>query len=236
MAGLPLLTIYSVPISLLDGGVSLWVFVPTAVGFMTLLFLHENDMINRWGRPIGADRERAGSIGSFGVRTGAARSSATAIGSVATGLAIVVPLLIPTLDINVFDFGAGSGGDSNVKIENPTADLLRDLNRGRDIPLIRVTTDDPDPGYLRVTSLNRFSNNEWSPGNRDIPSDHRPDGRDAATPRGVRTDRRDAVRLPDLDQRQLRVGVAADAVPDLEDRCAGRLALRRTHHGLLPLG
>ena len=54
LAGLPLLTIYSVPISLLDGGVSLWVFVPTAVGFMTLLFLHENDLINRWGRPIGS--------------------------------------------------------------------------------------------------------------------------------------------------------------------------------------
>jgi transglutaminase-like putative cysteine protease len=174
LAGLPLLTIYSVPISVLGGGVSLWVFVPTAVGFLTLLFLHENDMVNRWGRPIGTDRDAA--LGSFGVRTGAARSNAGAIGSVATGLAVVVPLLIPTLDLNVFDFGAGNGGDSNVKIQNPTADLLRDLNRGEDIPLIRITTNDPDPDYLRVTSLNRFSNDEWSPGNRDIPSDHRPDG------------------------------------------------------------
>ncbi len=176
LAGLPLLTIYSVPISVLGGGVSLWVFVPTALGFMTLLFLHENDLINRWGRPIGSDADAAGSVGSFGVRTGAARSSATAIGSVATGLAVVVPLLVPTLNLNIFDFGAGNGGDGNVKIQNPTADLLRDLNRGRDIPLIEITTNDPDPDYLRVTSLNRFSENEWSPGNRDIPSDHSPDG------------------------------------------------------------
>ena len=34
LAGLPLLTIYTVPISVLGGGVSLWVFVPTALGFM----------------------------------------------------------------------------------------------------------------------------------------------------------------------------------------------------------
>ncbi|MDQ4054123.1 MAG: DUF3488 and transglutaminase-like domain-containing protein [Actinomycetota bacterium] len=177
LAGLPLLTIYSVPISILGGGVSLWVFVPTAAGFMALLFLHENDLINRWGRPIGTDHDGAGSTGSFGVRTGAAKSNATAIGSVATGLAVVVPLLIPTLDLNLFDFGAGDGGDGNVKIENPTADLLRDLNRGEDIPLIRITTDDPDPDYLRVTALNRYSESEWSPGNRDIPSENRPDGR-----------------------------------------------------------
>jgi len=177
LAGLPLLTIYSVPISILGGGVSLWVFVPTAIGFLALLYLHENDLINRWGRPIGSGPDGTGSIGSFGVRTGAAKSNATAIGSVATGLAVVVPLLIPTLDINLFDFGAGNGGDGNVKIENPTADLLRDLNRGEDIPLIRITTDDPNPAYLRVTSLNRFSDSEWSPGNRDIPSSNRPDGK-----------------------------------------------------------
>ncbi len=176
LAGLPLLAVYSVPISVLDGGVSLWVFVPTALGFMTLLYLHEDDLINRWGRSIGTDTDSTDSLASFGVRTGAARSSATAIGSVVTGLAIVVPLLIPTLDLHVFDFGAGKGGDSNVKIQNPTADLLRDLNRGEDIPLIQIITDDPDPDYLRVTSLNRFSANEWSPGNRDIPSDHGADG------------------------------------------------------------
>jgi transglutaminase-like putative cysteine protease len=176
LAGLLLLTIYSVPISLLGGGVSLWVFVPTAAGFLTLLYLHEDDLINRWGRPIGGDQGPAGSTSSFGVRTGAARSNAGAIGSVATALAVVVPVLIPTLHLEVFDFGVGSGGDSNVKIQNPTADLLRDLNRGKDIPLIRITTDDPAPAYLRVTSLNRFSDNEWSPGDRDIPSDHRPDG------------------------------------------------------------
>ncbi len=176
LAGLPLLAVYSVPISVLDAGVSLWVFVPTALGFMTLLYLHEDDLINRWGRSIGTDPDSTGSLASFGVRTGAARSSATAIGSVVTGLAIVVPLLIPTLDLHVLDFGAGKGGDSNVKIQNPTADLLRDLNRGVDIPLIQIVTDDPDPDYLRVTSLNRFSANEWSPGNRDIPSDHGADG------------------------------------------------------------
>lgn len=175
LAGLPLLMIYSVPISMLDSGVSLWVFVPTAAGFMVLLFLHESELVSRWGRPLAVDQSFPGS-GRSARRTGTARSNAGAIGSVATGLAVVVPLLIPTLDLRVLDFGAGAGDDSDVKIVNPTGDLLRDLNRGRDIPLIDVRTDDPDPDYLRVTSLNRFTENEWSPGNRDIPSDQTPDG------------------------------------------------------------
>jgi transglutaminase-like putative cysteine protease len=55
-------------------------------------------------------------------------------------------------------------------------DLRRDLLRGEDVPVLRVTTDDPDPSYVRIAALNRFSDNEWSTGNRDIPVDQRADG------------------------------------------------------------
>ena len=79
LAGLPLLTVYSVPVSLVGGGVSWWVFALTAAGFLGLLFLQESDQVARWGRPLGQDPAWPTRAAS-GVRTGAVRTSAGAIG------------------------------------------------------------------------------------------------------------------------------------------------------------
>lgn len=183
LAGLPLLTAYSVPVSLLGQSIPVAVFVATALGYLTLLYLHEAEELTRWGRPLesdgpepGGEGRRTGAAAGFGVRTGAARVKAGAIGGAATALAVVVPVFVPTLDLGLLSFGQGDGEGEEVTIENPTADLLRDLNRGRDIDLVTVRTDDPDPRYLRVTVLKRFAGGEWSPGDRDIPPENRPEG------------------------------------------------------------
>jgi transglutaminase-like putative cysteine protease len=172
LAGLPLLTIYSIPVSLLGDGVSWVVFGLTAGGFLLMLYLQESRQIARWGRPLGQDAQTVDPSG-FGVSNGALRSSAGAIGGVATALAIVVPLLIPTFGLNWFGGGFGQGGGDKIKIENPSVDLKRDLVRPKDVPMITVHTKDPDPSYLRILVLNRFSDNEWSPGDRDAPPDQR---------------------------------------------------------------
>jgi transglutaminase-like putative cysteine protease len=171
LAGLPLLTIYSVPVSLLGGGVSLIVFTITTVGFLLLLYLQESRQIARWGRPLGHDATSDPS--GFGVSNGALRSSAGAIGGVATALAIVVPLFVPSFGLHVFGNGFGQGDGDQIKIVNPMTDLKRDIDRGRDVPMITVTTTDPDPSYLRVAVLNRFSDNEWTSGDRKAPTDQR---------------------------------------------------------------
>ena len=175
LAGLPLLTIYSVPVSLVGGGVSWWVFVLTAAGFMTLLFLQESEQVTRWGRPLGLDPAEA-DPSAFGVTTGAVRTSAGTIGSVATVIALFVPLLIPTLELHLLDGGRGPGGGSDITIKNPMADLRRDLSQTEDIPLLRVTTDDPSPDYLRISALNMFNDNEWTSGDRDVPTNNLADG------------------------------------------------------------
>lgn len=175
LAGLPLLTIFSVPLSTLGSGPSWWVFVLTAAGFLTMLFIHEDEQVSRWGRSL--DRETGGDVEAFGVRTGAVRANAGAIGGVVTALAIVAPVLIPTLDINALDIGPGSGGSGDINIENPMVDLRRDLVRGEDDELITVVTDDPDPSYLRIAVLNRFSAEAWSSGDRDVPSSQQANGR-----------------------------------------------------------
>jgi transglutaminase-like putative cysteine protease len=169
LAGLPLLIIYSVPVSMLSGGVSWWVFALTAGGFLLMLFLQVNEQLIRWGRPLGS--EESSDPAGFSVRTGAVRATAGTIGGVSTALAVVLPVFIPTLGLAVFPGGNGEGGN-DIRIENPMADLRRDLTRGDDIPLMRVRTNDPDPGYLRISVLNRFSENEWSSGDRDVPTDH----------------------------------------------------------------
>ncbi len=174
LAGLALLTVYSIPVGLLEGSVGWGIFLLTAVGFLMMLFLHEAAQISRWGRPLGpeaTDRD----ITVFG-SSASMRTSAGKIGGVATALAVVVPILIPTVSVELFDLGFGSGGDSEIKIENPMTDLQRDLKRGEDFPLVTVVTDDPDPGYLRIAVLNRFSDNEWSNGDRDVPDENQADG------------------------------------------------------------
>jgi hypothetical protein len=183
LAGLPLLTIYTVPVSVVQSTISWWIFVATAAGFLTMLFLQEADHVGRWGRPIGEDRETGDPI-SFGAGRHAVRSTASGIGGVATALAVVVPLLVPTAALHVFDFGPGNGNGSDIRIDNPTTDLVRDLRRGDDVPLIRITTTDPTPSYLRVVTLTRFNNVEWSPGDRDVPSDQTARGQ-LPPPQGV---------------------------------------------------
>ncbi len=173
LAGLPLLAVYSVPVSLLDGRIAWWVFALTAGGFLTLLYLHESEQVARWGRPLG----QAGNTDTPpAVRAGAVKTTAGTIGGVATALAVVAPLAIPTLDTNLLDIGRGQGGGGDISITNPMVDLVRDLSRGEDVPLIRIETDDPDPDHLRIAVLTRFTENEWSSGDREVPTQNLPNG------------------------------------------------------------
>ncbi|GAB3265767.1 transglutaminase family protein [Nocardioides dilutus] len=175
LAGVPLLTIFSVPLSMLGSGPSWYVFAPTAAGFIAMLFVHEDEQVSRWGRSLLRDQGGV-DADAFGVRTGSVRRTAGVIGGVVTTLAIVVPAAIPTLQLQVFDFGPGSGGSGDIDINNPMVDLRRDLIRGADKDLLRVVTDDPDPSYLRIAVLNRFSSEAWSSGDRDVPSSNQASG------------------------------------------------------------
>jgi transglutaminase-like putative cysteine protease len=174
LAGLPLLTIYSVPVSLLGDGVSLIVFTITTIGFLLMLYIQESRQIARWGRPLGQDVSSDPS--GFGVSNGALRSSAGAIGGISAALAIVVPIFVPTFGLHLFDNGFGQGGGDQIKIVNPMTDLKRDIDRGKDVDMITVTTKDPNPSYLRIAVLNRFSDNEWSSGGRKAPTDQSANG------------------------------------------------------------
>jgi transglutaminase-like putative cysteine protease len=167
LAGLPLLAVYCVPISVIGDGVSWVVFLLAAGGFLLMMFLHEAAHITRWGRPLGAPAVASDPNG-FGVRTGASKANATTVGSMAVVLAVILPIFIPTLHLDGLGlFGPGGGGDG-VKVVNPITDMRRNLERGKNIPLLYVKTDDPDPSYMRIAALNVFNGVEWTSGDRAI--------------------------------------------------------------------
>jgi transglutaminase-like putative cysteine protease len=166
LAGIPLLAAYTVPVSLIGTGVSWTVFALGALAWLALLFVQELDHLGRWGRTL--DDGTAGERGS-GPRSPAFRVTAATVALSAVAFSVVVAAFTPTLSLSLLSGGRGPG-DGDVQIENPMVDLRRDLQRDEDVELVRVQTDDPDPSYLRIGVLTRFSDNEWSPGNRDIPA------------------------------------------------------------------
>jgi transglutaminase-like putative cysteine protease len=175
LAGLPLLAVYCVPISLIGSGVSWLVFLLAAGGFLLMMFLQESAHISRWGRPLGTSAVGSDPHG-FGVSTGASRTSASTVGSVAVVLGVILPIFIPTLHLDgIGMFGAGGGG-SGVKVVNPITDMRRNLQRGKDVPLLDIKTDDPSPSYLRIAVLTQFTGVEWTTGSRQIISDQVADG------------------------------------------------------------
>lgn len=169
-AGLPLLAAYSLPVSLLDGGVNWLVFALGASGFLLMLALQEDDRVTRWGRAVVTDEdvERSG----FSVR--ANRSHPAALGASAIAAALVLPLVVPTLDIAPFgggDDGPGNGHSGQVTLRNPITDMRRDLVQGDDDPAVRVVTTDPSPSYLRIAVLTTLTSEEWRTGERNLSSE-----------------------------------------------------------------
>jgi hypothetical protein len=148
LAGLPLLAAYTAPVSVLDGGVSWVKFAAAALCFLFLIAAQEADRLARWGHQLAPE---SGIFDSQSTRVSgqAVWSSARKIGLTATGLAVVVPLFVPTFTATLFNGGNGTGdGDGDaVSISNPMVDLKRDLVQGQDVELVRR----PPPGRIPGT-------------------------------------------------------------------------------------
>jgi transglutaminase-like putative cysteine protease len=173
LAGLPLLAAFTVPVSVL-GGVSWLTFALAAVSFVLLLAADQAARLGTWGRTL------TGSVTDsqpHSVGLGTVLPTATRIGAVGIGLAVVAPAVLP-IGAGLFDGGPGTGsdGDDEVSISNPMLDVARNLTRGDDIPLLSLTTDDPNPAYLRFSVLDEFTGSAWIPSDRNIPPENDANG------------------------------------------------------------
>ncbi|HEX5016428.1 MAG TPA: DUF3488 and transglutaminase-like domain-containing protein [Actinomycetes bacterium] len=164
MAGIPLLTLYLVPAIVLPDGVPWPLFLVAGAGWLLLLLTDGRRELMRWGRPVDDHgSNRLHSVGGTGRRLGAA----------ALTVAVIVPVVLPSLDDGRFGFGGGDEGsgdgdsssgdpsEDRVTTLNPITDLKRNLKRGEDSLTFTYTTTTPNPDYFRVATLDAFDGYTW---------------------------------------------------------------------------
>lgn len=173
LAGLPLLALYAVPVTIVRGGVPWVLFVLGSLGWLALMLTEGRDRLSGWGRSLGRREARV----SANAEPGAAVSAeplglvGRRIGAAALGLAVIVPAILPAVGDGLFGGsgngtgrGGGSGRGTSVTV-NPFVQIGGDLNSLTDAEVLRYTTTDPDPDYLRLATLDTFDGKLWIPAN-----------------------------------------------------------------------
>ena len=154
-AGLPLLSLFAVPSAVMPGGLGWLPFALGAAGWLGLLIVEGAEVRDRWGTALQTRRSPSAGLGRAGRR----------IGGTALGVAVLVPALVPGLDGRLLDGGEGGGGGSgtsrSVNTYNPITRLRGELTLPVPVDVLRYTTDDPSPDYLRMTTLGVYDGNGW---------------------------------------------------------------------------
>ncbi|MFD0440429.1 transglutaminase TgpA family protein [Streptomyces chartreusis] len=171
-AGLPLLALYSVAAGLSDGGADWLWFLVAAMGYLMLLLAEGRDRLSQWGRVFGGAPRTPGGEPSGAVapvRTG------RGIGVVALGIALAVPLALPSMNGGLLDaagtgVGSGSGNGGTISAVNPLVSLRDSLNVDEDREVLSLKTNSADVSnlYLRIVSLDDFDGTTWQPSKRSI--------------------------------------------------------------------
>jgi transglutaminase-like putative cysteine protease len=161
IAGLPLLALYSVPITTnaKQGGLGATVvFCLGIIGYLALLAADGRDRLRGWGRlvTVWQHRDRA-AIQRPDTRTLAA--SGRRIGLAAISIAIVLPLLLPGIRVHGLFNGhgtAGSPGGPAVELPDPLVQMQQQLLNTNPQSVLTYSTDTPDPAeqYLQLYVLN----------------------------------------------------------------------------------
>ncbi|MET0838805.1 MAG: DUF3488 and transglutaminase-like domain-containing protein [Marmoricola sp.] len=178
LVALPLLVTLSVPVSILNEALALPVFVGSALLFLRLVATEHIDRLKAWG-----DRPPDGPVGSWMATLWKVSLAAVAIALVATPFIPVADLLDRNADGTGGDGTSGSG-QFRLTTVNPFIRLHRDLIAQTHTPLLYADTDSRETGYVRTTVLDQFTDDEWRPSPRELPSENRADG-DFPSPPGL---------------------------------------------------
>lgn len=176
LAGLPMLAVYSVPVAVSFDAVPVLLFAIGALGYLWLLGNDNVDRVRRFGRRFTGDGR---DVDAWEPSPLAAAGRRLAL--VGLLVAVLLPLAVPGMTTGLVDrFGPGLGGGTGPGASgrvNLFAELYGQLNQDDTIELVRVTTDDPDPFYLRLATADQITDTGFQPSG--------PDGDPVAgTPRG----------------------------------------------------
>ncbi|NEB91188.1 transglutaminaseTgpA domain-containing protein [Streptomyces bauhiniae] len=170
-AGLPLLALYSVAAGLSDGAADWLWFLVAAAGYLMLLLAEGRERLAQWGRVFGGTPRGGAPAGGV---TAPARTGRR-IGAVALGVALVVPLALPTLHGGLLGqagsgVGAGNGRGGTISAVNPLVSLRDSLNvdDDRQVLSLRPSSGEVPDMYVRIVSLDDFDGTDWKPSQRRI--------------------------------------------------------------------
>ncbi|TKJ28655.1 transglutaminaseTgpA domain-containing protein [Blastococcus sp. CCUG 61487] len=167
VAGLALLALFCVPVFTLTGGIGLLPVVAPAAGLALLLWADQARRIT--GIRVG------------GVR-GAGAGRATRIALAALVVGVLGGGLLPTLSEGWLEQGSGGPSSTGTAL-NPMATMVGQLSLPDPVDLLRVETDDEDPGYLRAVTVDHYdAAGGWSlaglsaqlPLDAELPVEHPP--------------------------------------------------------------
>lgn len=151
LAGLPMLAIYSVPVAIYTDSVPPLPFVIGAAGFLWLLVTDNVERVRRFGRRFSGDGR---TIDAWEPSPLAAAGRRLAV--VGVLVAVAIPLTLPDLGGGLVDkLGAGGGNGSGNGSSGGTgpvdlfAELSDRLNQSGTEDLVKVTTTERAPYYLR---------------------------------------------------------------------------------------
>jgi len=153
LAGLPLLALLMVPVSVIPGGTPWWCFLPGAIGWLLILATDSRYSTREWGAVL-EDSASSAHAGSGARRAGA----------VAILLALVVPVVVPAFGEPLLGRGTGGGGGANIAgvSINPLVSLKRDYLDPTDRELLTVTSGAAQAPYLRLLALDTFDGTQWT--------------------------------------------------------------------------
>ncbi|BCY06608.1 DUF3488 and transglutaminase-like domain-containing protein [Actinoplanes sp. L3-i22] len=151
LAGLPMLAIYSIPVAVLLDSVPVTPFIVGACGYLWLLVADNVDRVRRFGRRFTGDGRdvdvwEPSPLASAGRR----------LGLVGVLVAVLLPLIVPTVTGGLLSQltqsgpgaagGLGKGGNGKIDL---FASLSGQLTQNTTVNLLKVTTTEKEPFYLR---------------------------------------------------------------------------------------
>ncbi|MCU7723566.1 DUF3488 and transglutaminase-like domain-containing protein [Actinoplanes sp. KI2] len=152
LAGLPMLAIYSVPVAIYVDDVPVLPFIIGSFGFLWLLVSDNIDRVRRFGRRFTGDG-RDVDVWEPSPLAAAGRR----LGVVGVAAAVLLPLIMPSITGGLLSqitqsgsgIGDGTGGAGNGGRISLFAKLNGRLTQGDTVQVIKLTTDERYPFYLR---------------------------------------------------------------------------------------
>ena len=148
VAGLPLLLLFSVPVASdlkAFGFAQMIIFALSLAGYLGLLSADGRERLRMWGRLVTFRHVQSADETGSGPDTRELAASGRRIGLAAVCLAIVIPVILPSMHAHdLFGTTPGGGSGSGGSAVSP---LLKvgPLLEGKPEPVLTYTTEAPDP-------------------------------------------------------------------------------------------